>query len=62
MKCRDPLPLDYFKLSVSAALDAVADGVLNGVILPQVAWYSAPTHQEHYKWLRKTLEERRLAR
>ena len=51
-KGMDPLPLDYLKLSVSTALDAVADGTLDGVILPQVAWYSAPSHREHYEWLR----------
>ena len=51
-KGADPLPLDYLKLSVNTALDAVADGTLDGVILPQVAWYSAPSHREHYEWLR----------
>ena len=50
-----PLPLDYLKLSVSMALDAVADGTLDGVILPQVAWYSDPSHREHYEWLREKI-------
>ena len=56
-KGADPLPLDYLKLSVSAALDAVADGTLDGVILPQVAWYSAPSHREHYEWLREKVQD-----
>ena len=51
-KGESPLPLDYLKLSVTAALDAVSDGMLDGVILPQVAWYSAPSHHAHYEWLR----------
>ena len=51
-KGADPLPLDYLKLSVNTALDAVADGTLDGVILPQVAWYSAPSHRAQYEWLR----------
>ena len=50
MKCTEALPLEYFKLSASAALDAVADGTLDGIILPQVAWYSMPTHREHFDW------------
>ncbi len=54
-KGADPLPLDYLKLSVNVALDAVADGTLDGVILPQVAWYSAPSHREHYEWLRERI-------
>ena len=54
-KGEDPLPLDYLKLSVTAALDAVADGTLDGIILPQVAWYSAPSHREHYEWLREKI-------
>ena len=57
MKCRDPLPLDYFKLSVTSALEAVADGVLDGLVLPQVAWYSVPSHRRHYEWLRETIRE-----
>ncbi len=56
-KGMDPLPLDYLKLSVSTALDAVADGTLDGVILPQVAWYSAPSHREHYEWLRDKIRD-----
>ena len=56
-KGMDPLPLDYLKLSVSTALDAVADGTLDGVILPQVAWYSAPSHREHYEWLREKIRD-----
>ena len=64
-KGTEPLPLDYLKLSVNAALDAVADGTLDGVILPQVAWYSAPSHREHYEWLRERISrlgESQLAR
>ena len=53
MKGLDPLPLDYFKFSVNAAFDAVADGTLDGVILPQAAWYLVPSHREHYEWLRE---------
>ena len=56
-KGMNPLPLDYLKLSVSTALDAVADGTLDGVILPQVAWYSAPSHREHYEWLREKVRD-----
>ena len=55
MDCPRPLPFDYFTLSVTAALDAVADGTLDGIILPQVAWYSAPTHRRHYEWLREKI-------
>ena len=56
-KGMNPLPLDYLKLSVSTALDAVADGTIDGVILPQVAWYSAPSHREHYEWLRAKVRD-----
>ena len=57
MQSREPLPLDYFKLSVSAAFDAVLDGTLDGVILPQSSWYSIPTHRKHYEWLLEKVRE-----
>ena len=50
-----PVPLEYLKLSVSTALDAVADGTIDGIILPQVAWYSHPDHREHFEWLREKI-------
>ena len=57
MKCPEALPLDYFKLSAAAALDAVADGTLDGIILPQVAWYSMPTHREHFDWFLRRVRD-----
>ena len=33
------------------------DGTLDGVILPQVAWYSAPSHRKHYEWLREKVRD-----
>lgn len=55
MESRRPLPFAYFKKTVRAACACVADGTLDGVILPQIGWYSAPTHQRHVAWLTKYL-------
>ena len=52
---KEAVQKDAKKSSGNAALDAVADGTLDGVILPQVAWYSAPSHREHYEWLRERI-------
>lgn len=57
LKSVDPLPINYFKFSVSAALDAVADGTIDGIVLPQVGWYSNPSHRAHYEWLRQKIRE-----
>ena len=57
MNSRSPVPLDYFKRSVRAACACVADGTLDGIILPQVGWYSSPAHQEHVRWLKAYLSK-----
>lgn len=55
MESRIPLPIDYFKRTVRKACECVTDGTLDGIILPQVGWYSSPAHQEHVRWLRAYL-------
>jgi len=55
MESRSPLPIDYFKRTVRKACACVVDGTLDGIILPQVGWYSSPAHQEHVRWLKAYL-------
>ncbi|HNX03866.1 MAG TPA: hypothetical protein PKI32_00095 [Opitutales bacterium] len=55
MESRNPLPLEIFKKSVRTATACVRDGSIDGIILPQVGWYSIPTHREHVNWLRDFL-------
>jgi beta-galactosidase len=58
MESRIPLPLDYFKRTTRKACEAVAKGLLDGIILPQGSWYSSPAHKEHVEWLRHYLSYR----
>jgi len=52
MESRNPVPLEYFKRTVRKACSSVVGGTLDGIILPQVGWYSSPAHQAHVAWLK----------
>jgi putative AlgH/UPF0301 family transcriptional regulator len=50
------VPLDIFKKSVETICAHTADGTINGFIIPQAGWFSAPSKYEHVNFLRNYLQ------
>lgn len=55
-KCHHPVPLDIFQESVETSCEHLWEGIIDGIILPQGAWYSHPSHREHVIWLKNYID------
>ncbi len=49
------VPLEIFKKSVAACCENTLNGTLDGLIIPQAAWFSAPSKYEHIAFLKNYL-------
>lgn len=55
-QCHHCVPLDVFKKGVETICEHIWDGILDGVIIPQAAWFSFPSHKEHVTWLKEYID------
>lgn len=55
-ECYSCVPIDVFKKSVETICEHTCTKVLDGIILPQAAYYSFPTHREHVKFLKEYVD------
>lgn len=55
-RCRHCVPLDIFKKSVETICEHVWEGTIDGIIIPQAAWFSFPSHREHVTWLKEYID------
>ena len=51
-----PVPMDIFQASVKKTFNYAADGLLEGVIIPQNGWFADEEHREHVQWLKEYIE------
>ena len=55
-QCHHCVPLDIFKKSVETICEHTWQGILDGIIIPQAAWFSFPSHREHVVWLKEYID------
>ena len=55
-ECRNCVPMEAFRKSVETVCEQTCDGILDGIILPQAAWFSFPSHREHVKFLKEYVD------
>lgn len=55
-QCHHCVPRDIFKKSVEIICEHTWDGILDGIIIPQAAWFSFPSHREHVTWLKDYID------
>lgn len=55
-ECRNTVPLELFKLSVETICEHTWDGTLDGIIIPQAAWFSFQSHRAHTSWLKEYID------
>lgn len=50
------VPLNTFKKSIETICQHVCDGGLDGIIIPQPAWFCVPSHKEHITWMKEYID------
>ncbi|MBO4303783.1 MAG: hypothetical protein J6A21_04300 [Lentisphaeria bacterium] len=55
-ECYSYVPLEVFKKSVETICEHTCTGILDGIILPQAAYYSFSTHREHVQFLKEYVD------
>jgi len=54
--CRNCVPMEVFRKSVETVCEQTCSGILDGIILPQAAYFSFPSHREHVKFLKEYVD------
>lgn len=55
-ECYSRVPMEVFQKSVETICEHTCDGVLDGIIVPQAAYFSVPSHREHVKFLKEYID------
>ena len=55
-ECLNCVPIDVFMKSVETICEHTCNGILDGIILPQAAYFSFPSHREHVKFLKEYVD------
>ena len=55
-ECYSCVPLEVFKKSVEGICEQTCSGILDGIILPQAAYFSFSSHREHVKFLKEYVD------
>ncbi len=55
-ECYSCVPMDVFKRSVETICEHTCEKILDGIILPQAAYYSIASHREHVKFLKEYVD------
>lgn len=55
-QCLSKVPMEVFKLSVETICENTWDGTLDGIILPQAAYFSCLSHKSHISFLKEFVD------
>ncbi|MBQ7179599.1 MAG: hypothetical protein IJS08_19425 [Victivallales bacterium] len=55
-ECLNCVPIDVFKKSVETICEHTCNGILDGIILPQAAYFSFLSHKEHVSFLKEYVD------
>ncbi len=55
-QCLSTVPFDIFQKSVETICENTFNGIIDGFIIPQAAYFSAPSHKKHVCWLKDYID------